>query len=181
MAFAIGHISGCHLNPAVSLGLLTGGRFKATELLPYVVSQVVGGLAGADVLYLIASGKARFSLSDGFASNGYGDHSPGGYALGSCFIAEVVLTFMFLMIIFGRNRLAGSAGICTHRHRIGTDVDSSNWYPCHESFCKPGPKHGSRSVRGWMGRCSIVAVLGGTLIGAAVAGIVYRSVFEKEV
>ncbi|MEJ2309717.1 MAG: aquaporin Z [Gammaproteobacteria bacterium] len=101
MAFAIGHISGCHLNPAVSLGLWAGGRFPAKELLPYIVAQVFGGLAAGGVLYLIASGKADFSLSAGFASNGYGAHSPGGYGLPSALITEVVMTMMFLLVIMG--------------------------------------------------------------------------------
>src|SRR5580704_14443974 len=99
MAFAIGHISGCHLNPAVSLGLVVGGRFKAAELLPYWVAQVLGAVAGAGVLYLIASGANGFDLSGGLASNGYAEHSPGGYSLLSCLVSEVVMTFMFLMII----------------------------------------------------------------------------------
>src|SRR5436305_7306109 len=97
MAYAIGHISGCHLNPAVSIGLCVGKRFPAAELLPYIVSQVIGGIAGAGVLYLIARGQAGFSTAGGFASNGYGEHSPGHYDLMSCLVAEVVLTFMFLM------------------------------------------------------------------------------------
>src|SRR5476649_1354191 len=97
MAYAIGHISGCHLNPAISVGLVVGKRFPASELAPYIIAQVLGGICGSGVLYLIASGKEGFSLSGGFASNGYGAHSPGGYALGACMIAEVVLTFMFLM------------------------------------------------------------------------------------
>jgi aquaporin Z len=101
MAFAIGHISGCHLNPAVTLGLVVGKRFPASGILPYVVAQVLGGLAGAGALFLIASGKAGFDLSNGFASNGYGEHSPGGYSLTACLTAEVILTFMFLMIILG--------------------------------------------------------------------------------
>jgi len=95
MAYAIGHISGCHLNPAVSLGLVTGKRFPASELIPYWVAQVVGGIAGAAVLYVIASGKTGFDLSGGFASNGYGEHSPGGYSLIACLVAEIVL-FWFL-------------------------------------------------------------------------------------
>ena len=96
MAFAIGHISGCHLNPAVSIGLWAGGRFPAGELLPYIITQVAGAIAGAGVVYLIASGKAGFELSGGLASNGYGEHSPGGYSLVSCLVAEIVMTFMFL-------------------------------------------------------------------------------------
>src|SRR3954468_18250179 len=98
MAYAIGHISGCHLNPAVSIGLVVGKRFPASELLPYAAAQMLGAIAGAAVLYFIASGKDGFSLAGGFASNGYGVHSPGGYALGACLATEVVLTFMFMMI-----------------------------------------------------------------------------------
>jgi aquaporin Z len=101
MAFAIGHISGCHLNPAVSFGLWAGGRFQAKELLPYIVSQVLGGIAAGGVLYLIASGKAGFDVSAGFASNGYGAHSPGGYSLPAALITEVVMTMMFLLVILG--------------------------------------------------------------------------------
>lgn len=101
MAFAIGHISGCHLNPAVSIGLWAGGRFEAKELLPYIISQVLGGLAAGVVLYLIASGKAGFDLSSGFASNGYGEHSPGGYSLMAALITEVVMTMMFILVILG--------------------------------------------------------------------------------
>lgn len=101
MAFAIGHISGCHLNPAVSFGLWAGGRFPAKDLLPYIIAQVLGGVAAGGVLYLIASGKAGFDLSAGFASNGYGAHSPGGYSLQAALITEVVMTMMFLIVILG--------------------------------------------------------------------------------
>jgi aquaporin Z len=110
MAFAIGHISGCHLNPAVSIGLWAGGRFPAKELLPYIVAQVVGGIVAGGVLYLIASGKAGFSLSGGFASNGYGEHSPGGYALGAALVCEVVMTAMFLVVILGSTDARAPAG-----------------------------------------------------------------------
>jgi aquaporin Z len=101
MAFAIGHISGCHLNPAVSLGLWAGGRFPAKELMPYIVAQVFGGIVAGGALYLIASGKAGFDLSAGFASNGYGAHSPGGYSLLAALITEVIMTMMFLLVILG--------------------------------------------------------------------------------
>ncbi|MBF0431413.1 MAG: aquaporin Z [Fibrobacteria bacterium] len=101
MAFAIGHISGCHLNPAVSIGLWAGGRFPAKDILPYIASQVLGGIAAGGILYLIASGKAGFELSAGFASNGYGAHSPGGYSLLAALTIEVVTTMMFLMVILG--------------------------------------------------------------------------------
>lgn len=101
MAYSIGHISGCHLNPAVSIGLWAGGRFPAGKLVPYIVAQVLGGIAAGGVLYMIASGKTGFELSGGFASNGYGAHSPGGYSLLAAFITEVVMTMMFLVIILG--------------------------------------------------------------------------------
>jgi aquaporin Z len=101
MAFTIGHISGCHINPAVSVGLWAGGRFSSKELVPYIVAQVLGGLCAGAVLYFIASGKAGFDVSAGFASNGYGAHSPGGYSLGAAFVTEVVMTFMFLLVIHG--------------------------------------------------------------------------------
>ena len=101
MAFAIGHISGCHLNPAVSIGLWAGGRFPAKDLVPYMVSQVLGGIAAGGVLYLIASGKAGFDVAGGFASNGFGEHSPGGYSMVSALVTEVVMTMMFLLVILG--------------------------------------------------------------------------------
>jgi aquaporin Z len=101
MAFAIGHISGCHLNPAVSVGLAVAKRFPGKELPAYVVAQVIGGIAAAAVLYVIASGKPGFDLAGGFASNGYGAHLPGGYSMAAALVAEIVLTFMFLMIILG--------------------------------------------------------------------------------
>jgi len=110
MAYAIGHISGCHLNPAVSIGLWAGGRFPADKLLPYILSQVLGGIVGGGVLYLIASGKVDFNLSAGFASNGYGEHSPGGYSLSAAFITEVVMTMMFLLIILGSTDKRAPAG-----------------------------------------------------------------------
>jgi aquaporin Z len=141
MAYAIGHISGCHLNPAISLGLVVGKRFPASELLPYVVAQVLGGIAGAGVLYLIASGKPGFDLSGGFASNGYGAHSPGGYSLMACFIAEVVLTAFFLMVVMGATdkhapaALAGVAiGLClTLIHLIGIPVTNLSVNPARST------------------------------------------------
>ena len=101
MAFAIGHISGCHLNPAVSFGLWAGGRFPANQLLPYIIAQVLGGIAAGGILYIIASGQAGFDVSAGFASNGYGEHSPGGYSLMSALVCEIVMTMMFVIVILG--------------------------------------------------------------------------------
>ncbi|QPI49059.1 aquaporin Z [Massilia antarctica] len=110
MAYAIGHISGCHLNPAVSIGLWAGGRFPASKLLPYIVAQVVGAIAAAGVLYVIASGTAGFDVSKGFASNGYGAHSPGGYSLLAALVTEVVMTMFFLIVILGATDKRAPAG-----------------------------------------------------------------------
>ena len=111
MAYAIGHISGCHLNPAVSIGLWAGGRFPANQLLPYIVAQVLGGLIAGGVLFVIASGQAGFDVAAGFASNGYGDHSPGGYTLLSALVTEVVMTMMFLLVILGATDARAPAGM----------------------------------------------------------------------
>lgn len=180
MAYAIGHVSGCHLNPAVSVGLLMGGRFKAAELVPYVISQVLGGIAGAGVLYLIASGKEGFSLGDGFASNGYGEHSPGGYTMMSALIAELVLTFMFLIIILGatdRKAPAGFAPIAiglglTLIHLIGIPVTNLSVNPARST----GP---AVFVGGWA-----VAQLWlfwvAPILGAAIAGEVYKALLSSD-
>src|SRR5882672_7942189 len=141
MAYAIGHISGCHLNPAVSVGLVAGKRFPASELLPYVVAQVLGGIAGASVLFVIASGKAGFSVSGGFASNGYAEHSPGGYSLMACLAAEVVLTFFFLMIIMGSTDKRAPSGFApiaiglglTLIHLIGIPVTNLSVNPARST------------------------------------------------
>ncbi|MBS1211593.1 MAG: aquaporin [Proteobacteria bacterium] len=141
MAYAIGHISGCHLNPAVSIGLCVGGRFPAGELAPYIAAQVLGGIVGAGVLYLIATGKAGFDVSAGFASNGYGEHSPGGYAMSACFIAETVLTFMFLFIIMGATDSRAPAGFApiaiglglTLIHLIGIPVTNLSVNPARST------------------------------------------------
>lgn len=176
MAFAIGHISGCHLNPAVSVGLVVGKRFPASNLLAYVIAQVVGGIAGAGVLYVIASGKAGFDLAAGFASNGYAEHSPGGYSLTACLTAEVVLTFMFLMIILGatdRRAPQGFAGIpiglgLTLIHLIGIPVTNLSVNPARST----GP---AVFVGGWaVGQLWLFWVA--PIIGAAIAGLIYPAV-----
>lgn len=141
MAFAIGHISGCHLNPAVSFGLWAGGRFETKELLPYIVAQVIGGLAAGGVLYLIASGQAGFDVSGGFASNGYGEHSPGGYSMQAALICEVVMTAMFLIVIMGatdKRAPAGFApiaiGLClTLIHLISIPVTNTSVNPARST------------------------------------------------
>jgi aquaporin Z len=179
MAFAIGHISGCHLNPAVSVGLVAGKRFPASELLPYVIAQVLGGIAGAGVLYVIASGKAGFSVSGGFASNGYAEHSPGGYSMLACLVAEVVLTFFFLMVIMGstdKRAPQGFApiaiGLClTLIHLIGIPVTNLSVNPARST----GP---ALFVGGWAIQ-QLWLFWVAPIVGAAVAGVVYSTVFGE--
>jgi aquaporin Z len=173
MAFAIGHISGCHLNPAVSVGLMVGKRFPASDLLPYVVAQVAGAVAASGVLYVIASGKAGFDLAGGFASNGYAGHSPGGYSLVACLVAEVVLTFFFLFVILGATDkrapqgLAPIAiGLClTLIHLVGIPVTNTSVNPARST----GP---ALFVGGWALRQLWLFWLA-PIVGAAIAGIVY--------
>lgn len=176
MAFAIGHISGCHLNPAVSVGLVVGKRFPVSELLPYVVAQVLGGIAGAGVLYVIASGKAGFSLAGGFASNGYDLHSPGGYSMVACLVAEVVLTFMFLMIILGSTDKRAPQGFApiaiglglTLIHLIGIPVTNLSVNPARST----GP---AVFVGGWaVGQLWLFWVA--PIVGAALAGVIYPAI-----
>ena len=141
MAYAIGHISGCHLNPSVSIGLWAGGRFPARELPAYIIAQVLGGIIAGGVLYFIASGKAGFDINGGLASNGYGEHSPGGYGLGSAIVAEFVLTFMFLIVILGatdKRAPAGFApiaiGLClTLIHLISIPVTNTSVNPARST------------------------------------------------
>ena len=141
MAFAIGHISGCHLNPAVSLGLWAGGRFSAKELPPYIIAQVLGAIAAGGILFLIASGNEKFDVSSGFASNGYGEHSPGGYSLVSAFIAEVVMTMIFLFVILGSTHKKApqgfapiAIGLClTLIHLISIPVTNTSVNPARST------------------------------------------------
>ena len=179
MAYAIGHISGCHLNPAVSFGLVAGKRFPAAELLPYIMAQVFGGIAGAGVLYMIASGKAGFDLSGGFAANGYAAHSPGGYSLVSCFVAEIVLTFFFLMIIMGATDRRAPSGFApigiglglTLIHLIGIPVTNLSVNPARST----GP---AIFVGGWA-FAQLWLFWVAPIIGGTVGGVVYSRVFES--
>jgi aquaporin Z len=174
MAYAIGHISGCHLNPAVSVGLWAGGRFPARDLIPYILAQVLGAIAGAGVLYVIASGHEGFSLSGGFASNGYGAHSPGGYGLPACLVTEGVLTFGFLFVILGSthgNAPKGFApiaiGLClTLIHLVSIPVTNTSVNPARSL----GP---ALFVGGWALR-QLWLFWVAPLVGALVAGFVYR-------
>jgi len=162
MAYAIGHISGCHLNPAVSVGLAVGGRSKTSELIPYIIAQVLGAIVAAALLYFIASGKAGFDVSTGLASNGYGDHSPGQYSAASAFVTEVVMTFMFLIIILGATDKRVPAGFAPHRDRVGPDADSSHQHSCDQYVREPCTKHGPSCHRRRVGVGPAMDVLGGT-------------------
>jgi aquaporin Z len=179
MVFALGHISGGHLNPAISLGLVVGKRFPASDLIPYIVAQVVGAIAAAGVLYVIASGREGFSLAGGFASNGYGEHSPGGYSLMACMVAEIVLTFIFLLVVMGstdRRAPAGFAalaiGLClTGIHLVGIPVTNLSVNPARST----GP---ALFVGGWAIKQLWLFWLA-PLIGGALGGGVYRAILEE--
>jgi aquaporin Z len=178
MAYAIGHISGCHLNPAVSVGLVAGGRFTPAELAPYIIAQVVGGIAGAGVLYLIASGKADFKLADGLASNGYGEHSPGGYSLLSGFVAEVVLTFMFLFIILGATDKRAPQGFAPIAIGLGLTLIHLIGIPVTNLSVNPARSTGPAVFVGGWALMQLWLFWVAPIAGAAVAGFVYRQVFS---
>jgi aquaporin Z len=180
MAYAIGHISGCHLNPAVSIGLVAGGRFKPTELVPYILAQVVGGIAGAGVLYLIASGKAGFQLADGFASNGYGEHSPGNYSLLAGFVAEFVLTFMFLLIILGATDKRAPQGFAPIAIGLGLTLIHLIGIPVTNLSVNPARSTGPAVFVGGWALTQLWLFWVAPILGAAVAGIVHRQVFESK-
>jgi aquaporin Z len=174
MAFAIGHVSGCHLNPAVSVGLWAGGRFPAADLPGYIIAQVAGGIAGAAILYLIASGKTGFDVHAGFASNGYGPHSPGGYGLVPALVCEIVMTFAFLFVILGSTHGRAPAGfapiaigLClTLIHLISIPVTNTSVNPARSTA--PALFAG-----GWaLGQLWLFWVA--PLAGGALAGLVYR-------
>lgn len=174
MVYAIGHISGCHLNPAVTIGLWAGGRIRAGEVLPYIISQVLGGIAGAGILYLIASGQMGFDINGGLASNGYGEHSPGGYSLLSGFVSEVVMTFFFLFVILGatdERAPAGLAGVAigltlTLIHLISIPVTNTSVNPARST----GP---AVFVGGWA-LSQLWMFWVAPIIGGILGGVVYK-------
>lgn len=179
MAYAIGHISGCHLNPAVTIGLWAGGRFEAKDIIPYIIAQVLGATFGALIIYLIASGKSGFELG-GFAANGYGEHSPGGYGLIAALVCEVVMTFMFLLVILGATHSkapAGFAGLAiglalTLIHLISIPVTNTSVNPARSTSQ-------ALFVGDWaMGQLWLFWVA--PIIGAILAGVVYKYLSPEE-
>jgi aquaporin Z len=176
MAYAIGHVSGCHLNPAVSAGLVVGGRFPASELLPYAVAQVAGAVLGAFVLYLIASGKEGFELAAGFASNGFGEHSPGGYSLGAGFVCELVMTFMFLLIILGATDRRAPAGFAPLAIGLGLTLIHLISIPVTNTSVNPARSTGPALFVGGWALAQLWLFWVAPLAGAALAGVVYRGI-----
>lgn len=175
MAFAIGHISGCHLNPAVSFGLWAGGRFSAKELVPYIAAQVVGGLAGAGVLYVIASGAGGFdAAASGFASNGFGEHSPGGYTLLAALVCEVVMTFMFLIIILGATSKKAPAGFAPIAIGLGLTLIHLISIPITNTSVNPARSTGVALYQGGWAIQQLWLFWVAPIGGAILAGIVWR-------
>lgn len=179
MAYAIGHISGCHLNPAVSVGLMMAGRFDKKELLPYIVSQVLGGLAGATVLYLIASGNMDFSLAGGFASNGYGRLSPNGYSMIAAFICELVLTMMFLFIIIGATDRRAPKGFAPIAIGLGLTLIHLISIPVTNTSVNPARSTAVAFFAGSGAIGQLWLFWLAPILGAIIAGVVYKCVFEE--
>ncbi|WP_419530588.1 aquaporin Z [Haloferula sp.] len=180
MAYAIGHISGCHLNPAVSIGLAVGGRHPWSEVGPYIGSQVVGGLAGAGVLAVIAGGQEGFSFDGGFASNGYGEHSPGGFSMVSCLVAEVVLTFFFLMIILGATDKRAPAGFAPIAIGLGLTLIHLIGIPVTNLSVNPARSTGPAVFVGGWAISQLWLFWLAPIVGAALAGIVYPLISKEE-
>ncbi|MBM4336255.1 MAG: aquaporin Z [Deltaproteobacteria bacterium] len=176
MAYAIGHVSGCHLNPAVSVGLVVGGRFPAAELAPYVIAQVAGAIMGAGVLYVIATGNPAFDVASGFASNGYGDHSPGGYALSSALVCELVMTFMFLMIILGATDPRAPAGMAPLAIGLGLTLIHLISIPVTNTSVNPARSSGPALFVGGWALAQLWLFWVAPLAGAALAGVAYRGI-----
>jgi aquaporin Z len=179
MAFAIGHISGCHLNPAVSLGLWSGGRFSTAELGPYILAQVVGGIAGAAVLYVIATGQAGFDVTAGFASNGYAEHSPGGYSMIAAIVTEVVMTFMFLIIILGATDKRAPQGFAPLAIGLGLTLIHLISIPVTNTSVNPARSTGVAIFQGDWAVSQLWLFWLAPIVGAVLAGGIYRW-FEAE-
>jgi aquaporin Z len=180
MAYAIGHISGCHLNPAVTLGLWAGKRIPAKDVLPYIIAQVLGGIIGAAVLWLIASGKAGFKLSGGLAANGYGIHSPGRYSLLACLISEMVMTFMFLMIIMGATDKRAPQGLAPIAIGLGLTLIHLVSIPVTNTSVNPARSTGPAVFVGGWALEQLWLFWFAPVAGAVAAGFVYNLFGEKK-
>jgi aquaporin Z len=174
MAYAIGHISGCHLNPAVTIGLWAGGRHPASEVLPYIGAQVLGGIAGALTLYIIASGNAAFDVAGGMASNGFGEHSPGGYSMASGFVTEIVMTLMFLLIILGATDRRAPAGFAPIAIGLGLTLIHLISIPVTNTSVNPARSTGPALFVGDWAVSQLWLFWVAPIIGALIAGYVYR-------
>ena len=174
MAFAIGHISGCHLNPAVSVGLFVGKRFEAKELAPYIIAQVIGAIAASGVLYLIASGQAGFSLDAGFAANGFGEHSPGKYSLLSCLVAEITLTYFFLLIILGSTDKRAPQGFAPIAIGLGLTLIHLVGIPVTNLSVNPARSTGPAIFVGGWALYQLWLFWIAPIVGAALAGLTYN-------
>lgn len=180
MAYAIGHISGCHLNPAVSAGLIAGGRFDAKDFVPYVLAQVVGAIAGAGVLYAIATGKTGFdAVASGFATNGYGARSPQEYSMVACLIAEVVLTFMFLMIIMGSTDSRAPAGLAPIAIGLGLTLIHLIGIPVTNLSVNPARSTGPALFVGSAAISQVWLFWVAPIVGAVAGGITYKTLFAE--
>ena len=178
MAFAIGHITGCHLNPAVSVGLWAGGRFPAKDLVPYVVSQVLGGLLAGAVLFVIASGKAGFDVTAGFGANGYGAHSPGGYSLVAAFVTEVVMTLMFLVIILGATDKRAPQGFAPVAIGLALTLIHLISIPVTGTSVNPARSTGVAVFVGGWAISQLWLFWVAPIVGAIVGGALYKGLFE---
>jgi len=180
MAYAIGHISGCHLNPAVTVGLWTGGRIPAGDVLPYIAAQVLGGIAGAGVLYLIGSGTASFDVSAGFASNGYGAHSPGGYSLAAAATCEVVMTFMFLTIILGATHHGAPKGFAPLAIGLGLTLIHLVSIPVTNTSVNPARSTGVAIYVGAPALEQLWLFWVAPIVGAVIGAYAFRAIRGKD-
>jgi aquaporin Z len=179
MAYAIGHVSGCHINPAVTVGLAAGGRFPASQVGPYIIAQVVGAIIGAALLYLIASGAPDFDVAKGFAANGYGEHSPGHYAVLSCFVTEVVMTMMFLFIIMGSTHGRAPAGFAPIAIGFGLTLIHLISIPVTNTSVNPARSIGPALFAGGWAIGQLWLFIVAPLIGGVLGGIIYRWISEQ--
>jgi len=180
MAFAIGHISGCHINPAVSIGLWAGGRFPAKDLAPYIIAQVLGGIAAGGILFLIASGKPGFDVSAGFASNGYGEHSPGGYNLVSALITEIVMTMMFIVIILGATDKRAPAGFAPIAIGLALTLIHLISIPVTNTSVNPARSTGVAVYVGGWAISQLWLFWVAPIIGGVLGAVVYRFIGKSK-